>query len=208
MVNQLFEQHGNDFIPIFYHIGGEAGSGLASSRADFYQLQYTPYMWFNGMDDAGYDYDDWGEDLAAHQQQETDVTIDVRTAIEGLLLRVSAQVCIEDGGVSRDMRIHFAQVLDNFPDVPTYYRYAGRQGQSRDVTVEAGQCLDVSTMMVMPSLDQERPEDFAVVAWAQEPQAVAPAEIFQVAIGGRQRPIHPESLGDQEFQIPNEDQAW
>ncbi len=207
VVNDLFELNGDSFIPIFYHLGGEAGSGLASSRANFYQLQYTPYMWFNGSDDAGFDYDNWGEDLAAHQQQETDVTIKVSAVAEGPLVRGSAEVCIEDGGVSRDMRIYFAQVLDNFPDSPTYYRYAGRQAVSQDVTVEAGQCLDVDVMMVMPSLDQGRPEDFVMVVWAQEPLPTAPAEIFQIATGGLRFPIPPGSLKDQEIQHLNEDQV-
>ncbi len=208
MVNDLFELHGDSFIPIFYHLGGEAGSGLASSRANFYQLQFTPYMWFNGADDAGYDYADWGDDLGVHQEQETDVTIDVFTALEGPILRVFAKVCIEEGGLPRDMRIFTLQVIDNFPDSPTYYRNAGRQGQSKDVTLEAGQCIDVDTLAVMPSLDLERPEDFAVIVWAQEPLSTAPAEIFQVAIGGRRRPISPESLIDQKIQEAAEDQGW
>ncbi|MCK5377950.1 MAG: hypothetical protein KAJ78_01045 [Acidobacteria bacterium] len=181
---------------------------MASSRANFYQLQFTPYMWFNGADDAGYDYADWGDDLGVHQEQETDVTIDVFTALEGPILRVFAKVCIEEGGLPRDMRIFTLQVIDNFPDSPTYYRNAGRQGQSKDVTLEAGQCIDVDTLAVMPSLDLERPEDFAVIVWAQEPLSTAPAEIFQVAIGGRRRPISPESLIDQKIQEAAEDQGW
>jgi len=208
VVNDLYQAHEDNFIPIYYHLGGEGGSGLASSRANFYQLQYTPYMWFNGSDDAGYEYEDWNEDFFAHEQQETDVTIKVLAVAEAPMLRVSAEVCIEDQGVARDMRIHFAQVLDNFPDSPTYYRFAGRQGQTRDVTVEAGQCLDVTTTMVMPSLDEERPEDFAMVVWAQEPLPTAPAEIFQVAIGNLRTVIPSGSMDDQEIQEPNEDQDW
>ena len=207
MVNDLFEAHGDNFIPFFCHLGGEAGSGGASSRANFYELQYTPYLWLNGADDAGYDYPDWEGDLAAHQGQETDVTIGIFTKIEGPILRVSAAVCIEDGGVGRDMRIYIAQVLDNFPESASYYRNALRQVQSKDVTVEAGQFVDVPAIMVLPDLDLGRPEDLGVVVWAQEPLGSAPAEIFQAAIGGRRRPISPESLTDQIKEL-NENQGW
>lgn len=208
VVDRLFDENTDDYIPIFYHLGGEAGSGLASSRSNFYQLEYTPYMWFNGDDDAGFDSSQWESDLAAHQEQETDVTIRIFTTIQSPLLRVSATVCIEDGGESRAMRIFFAQVLDNFPESSTYYRNAARQGQSRDVSVEVGQCVDVEALMVLPAIDQEREDDFAVIVWAQEPHGTAPAEIFQVAIGGRKRPFPPDSLGEPITQVPHEDQAW
>ncbi|MEN8162511.1 MAG: hypothetical protein ABFS37_00140 [Acidobacteriota bacterium] len=208
MVNDLFEAYGDNFIPIFCHLGGEAGSGGASSRANFYELRYTPYLWLNGVDDAGYDYSQWERDLAAHQGQETDVTIDILTKTEGPLLRVSATVCIEDGGVGRDMRIYIAQVLDNFPESPTYYRNALRQVQNEVVTVEAGQCVEVPGIMVLPDLDLGRPEDYGVVVWAQEPLANAPAEVFQAAIGGRRRPISQDSLTDPEIRESNETQGW
>ena len=60
----------------------------------------------------------------------------------------------------------------------------------------------------MPSLDQGRPEDFAMVVWAQDPLPMAPAEVFQVAIGGLRMPIPAGPLDDQEVQEPHEDQNW
>jgi hypothetical protein len=193
VVNDLYERYGDDFIPVFYHLGGDAGRSWSSNRADFYNLRYTPYMWFNGADDGGYDSDDWEDRLLAHQEQETDVTIDVFTTIEGSILMTSAKVCIEEDGVSRDMRIVFSQVLDNYPESPTYYRNALRGGTTENVSVEAGSCVDVSTIMMLSRLDRESPERFGVIVWAQEPVVKAPAEIYQVAVGGRRRSVSPQS---------------
>ena len=152
MVDDLSDTYGDAFIPVFCHLGGEAGSGGAAARANFYDLQYTPYLWLNGADDAGYDYVDWTGDLVAHLGQETDVTIRIVTSTEGPILSVSATVCIEEMGVDRALRVFIAQVLDHFPDSSGYYRNALRQVQDVDIAVQGGHCVDVDTMMVLPPL--------------------------------------------------------
>jgi len=202
VVQELLERYGDNFIPVFYHLGGEAGRSWSNNRADFYNLRYTPYLWFNGADDAGYNSDTWEDRLRTHLEQETDVTIDIFTSIKGPILTTLAKVCIEEDGVSRDLRMVFSQILDNFPQTANYYRNALRGGTTENVFVNAGSCVDVSTLMVISQTDVESPENFGVIVWAQEPVAIAPAEVYQVAIGGRRLSIPPESRSIRKVRKP------
>ncbi len=195
MVDQLLEDYGDRFIPVFLHLGGEAGSGVASSRATFYDLMYTPYMWFNGDGDGGYDADTWEEDLLEKMGHETDVTLTVWAVPgESILMTIHTVACIEPGGEERTLRIYMGQVLDHFPESPTYYRNAMRQLFHNDVTLVPGECTEVEELTLLPPNDQERSDDVRFVAWAQEPLSRGPAEIFQATTGVMRRTISPDDV--------------
>lgn len=179
MVSDLFDNNPQTFIPIYYHLNGVPNQPWCFTRANFYTLQYTPYLWLDGSYDAGYTYTQWNSDFATHSAVSTDVSIAVESFRAGDRLDTRASVCIDAAGTGKDLRLYFVQVLDHYPVSPTYYRNAFRQVSTEDVTVAAGACVDAGATMTLKTEDMAQTADIGIVVWAQEQLASAPAEIYQ-----------------------------
>ncbi len=168
------------------HIGDSYATSWGNSRKAFYGVTGTPTTWFDGVvqrvgGTSGMTYvPQYGPRAAIP----TDVTISVGAAqVDGATYSVTATVCIEAGGTGKTMRIHIAQVLDYFPTSPTYSRNCFKQaGTHEDITLSPGECAQVTRTMTFDSDSMANPDNIQLIAWAQVPNASAPAEIHQAGI--------------------------
>ncbi len=182
VVSDMMDNNAATFVPVYYHLNSlVAGQPWCTTRADFFSLQYTPYLWLDGSYDAGYTYNAWINDLAVEEQATTDVTIDITAFRGGSAVDVTATVCVEAAGTGKDMRVYFVQVLDHFPSTETYYRNAFRQVRTSDVTVAAGACVEVDAAMTLKDVDLAQAGDGGIIVWAQDPLSSAPADTYQGA---------------------------
>jgi len=182
VVSDLFDANPTTFIPVYYHLGTSvAYKPWCTTRFDFYGVTLMPYMWWDGWLDGSYTYADWNADLAARQAVPTDMTIGMSSTILVDQLVVDADVCVEAGGTTKDVRVYFVVILDHYPDDATYYRNAFRQVYTQDVNVPAGDCVHLDHSFTLEALDLGRPEDVGAVVWAQDPLSSGPAEIHQAA---------------------------
>jgi len=152
------------------------------TRDIFYNVTGIPDMVIDGLYSPGSwnNYDYWFEFRVGIP---TDVTIDV--ALTGPVMehtQFTATVCIEPGGVAKDMRIHMVNVLDHHPVAPTYYRNCVRYGAPfEDVSLAAGECVDVVRDITFDATSWNRKEEIKIIAFAQDPLPVWPAEVYQAA---------------------------
>ena len=152
---------------------------------DFYGVfdpgQFLPWLGYDGLFNAGFDADQYEPQL----QQRLAVPTDVTVAISGLELAantydITAEVCVEAGGVGKTMRIYVVQVLDNYPPSELYYRNSFMQAAAtEDVVVAPGECVQVMRSFTFDATSMAQMEDIKIVAWAQEPLDVYPAEVHQ-----------------------------
>lgn len=180
MVSSLLDTYPDDFIAIFYQFSNAAYQPWCSTRANFYNLQYVPRMWW-GDEDGGSSSGAWEADILARRDVPTDVTMGIEGFRDGAELDVRATVCVEFGGTSRNMRVYVAQILDHHLITIDYHRNAFRQVAIEDVWVEANSCVDVQASMILKAEDLAQLSDIGVVVWAQAPKSSGPAEIFQAA---------------------------
>jgi hypothetical protein len=180
VVSGYFDTYSDDFIPIFYNLNGVGFQPWCGTRANFYSLQYVPRMWW-GDEDGGSSSGPWEADILARRDVPTDVTIDIIAYRGGTDFDIRASVCVESGGIGKDMRIYVVQILDYYPSYPSYSRNAFRQVATEDVYVAAGACADVQKFMTLKAEDLAQSADIGVVVWAQDPLNSGPAEIFQTA---------------------------
>ena len=177
----MFNDNQQTFFPVYYHLNGDAYQSWCNTRAGFYSLTASPYLWLDGSYDAGSTYAEWANDLVIEELAPTDVTISINAFRDGGHLDIRASVCIETGGTGKDMRIYFVQVLDHYPDDETYYRNAFRQVTTTDINVAANGCVDVSASMSLKADDLAKLEDVGILVWAQEPLNSGPADTYQAS---------------------------
>ena len=154
------------------------------SRMGFYNIEYTPTAWFDGM------YGVVGDPYPAYQDRyntriavPTDVTIGLAgEPISGSTFAIVATVCVEAGGVAKDMRIQLVQVLDNWPSYPSYSRNGLKQAAaSEDISLAAGECTDILRTFTFDGESWANQEDIKIIAWAQKQYGSGPAEVNQAA---------------------------
>lgn len=94
--------------------------------------------------------------------------------------RVTSRTCMEPGGVELDLRSYMVMVEDHYPATPTYSRNTFREATgTTDFSLAAGEChVDVRDIAVVPETVES---NFKVIAWAQVPAKVYPAEVHQAA---------------------------
>ena len=154
-------------------------------RAAFYRVQEIPTAWFDGIEQR-VDFPttpSYEETYAARLAVPTDVTIDLAGAEIGApTYEITAGVCVEPEGTGKTMRIHLVQVLDHWPAYPDYHRNGLKQAApAEDVFLNPGECLDVVRTFTFDAESWAQRADLKIIAWAQEPLAGAPAEVYQAA---------------------------
>jgi hypothetical protein len=199
VVSDLWDSNPDTFVPVFYHLSGDGYAPLAPVRHTFLGNPLLPHLHLDGVVDGEIYYDDWPADFAARQPVATDTTITMSTTVDVDELQVSAQVCVEAGGTTKDMRVYMVQVLDHYPDSEMYYRSCSRQMGTEDVNVAAGSCVAVNGYFTLDALDLSRLEDVGVVDWAQEPLSAAPAEVYQAEY----RSTSPDEIFADDFESGN-----
>ncbi len=169
--------------------------GAWPARSAFYNVLYTPTVWFDGtIEEVGATspwqtmYSRYLADYNTRRAVPTDVTISLRAVqTAAQTYQVTAHLCIENGGAGKTMRIYIVQVLDYWPSTATYHRNGFKQAATTaDITLAAGGCADVARSFTFDATSWANQEDIRIIAWAQEPQNSAstadPAEVYQAAV--------------------------
>jgi len=184
---------GNDRLDYFY--GGWAGTAIPVILYDGF--------WYP------LDIGDYEADLLDQMEQPTDVTIEITGSETSTAeYMFTSEVCVEETGVAKGMRIYTAQALDDYPNPPSYSRNTLIQvAPTEDVVVEPGQCVQVETEFQFGDESWFDREKIKIIVWAQETADVGPAAVFQAAQIGWPFPegggtIEPEYPRDFDLPVP------
>lgn len=177
-----------DFVVVEYHvsISDPYSTPWGEDRGDvFYDIWSDGIPWFayDGLFDA-WPIDMYEPNLQTRLAVSTDVVLTL-TGVEQSAdtWQFTAEVCVEAGGTGKDMRIYMVQVLDKWPASPIYSRNTFQQAAAtEDVTVAAGECVDVVRSFTFDATSMGQQQDIRVAAWAQEPLSGIPATVHQAAI--------------------------
>lgn len=185
MVNTLITNYPR-FVVVEYHtgLGDPYELPWGTARGLFYNIWSDGIPWFayDGLFDA-WPIANYEPALVQRMAVPTDVTLELSgVELAADTWEFTAEVCVEAGGVGKNMRIYMVQALDKYPVSPTYSRNTFQQAATtEDVTVAAGACVEVVRSFTFDTLSMANPEDIVVMAWAQEPLPGIPAEVHQAA---------------------------
>jgi hypothetical protein len=171
------------------HYGDSYSTTWGNSRVAFIPYQGTPDFWTDAWlrvlgwyGNVNTQISQWSARINARLAVPTDITIDVSTIeLNPPAGTFEANVCMEAGGTARTVRVFMVQVLDHYPDMTTYtYRNTVRAGyQVGDYPLNPGECVPVQQTFTFGSIDLEHALNIKIVAFAQDPQDDAPAEVYQ-----------------------------
>jgi hypothetical protein len=180
VVSGLIDTYADSMNCIQMHNGDQHAVPWGNQRAGFYNFQYIPQWYVDGLVGT-YILGQFESNFLTRVGVPTDVTMTLDgTPVNAIRYGFTAEVCIEAAGDAKTMRIYMVQALDHYPAYPSYSRNTVRQGATtEDITLAAGECQQVYREFTFTpeSLDQ-RP-DIKVVAWAQEAKDTGPAEVYQ-----------------------------
>jgi len=199
------DDYPNSFALVQIHWNNDYATTWGDDRAVFYGVPSTPTSWFDGVEErlsfpTTPSYEDT---YLARVAVSTDVTIEMTSVqISGPTYEVTATVCIEPGGLAKDMRIYMVQVLDNWPvEIPgimLYTRNGLKQAAaSQDISLDPDECQQIVRTFTFDEDSWTQQADIVVVAWAQEPLASGAAEVYQA------RSFWPAPLDCNENDIPD-----
>ena len=174
-----------------YHVNEGYSTTWGDARADFYNLSGTPSAWFDGAlecvgaygnDQSQYNW--YLDQYNARRAVPTDVTITVTgVQVTGPTFTIRTRVALEAGGVAKNVRVYMVQVVDHYPNPPTYSHGTFRQAAAtEDVALTPGQGQTVERNFTFDSVSWDRYTDIQIVVWAQQPSATSPAEVCQAAV--------------------------
>ena len=177
----MINNYPDTFVCASVHIGSDGyHTPWGDARASFYGVSGIPNFQLDGLQD-GWPIGTYETKFLARQAIPTDVTIEMGgTQVSGPTFEITVNVCLEPTGTGKTMRIYIAQVLDHYPAAPTYYRNCFRQAAAtEDITLAPGECAMVTREFTFDAYDWDHQEDIKILAWAQEPAASGPAEVYQ-----------------------------
>ncbi len=153
-----------------------------STRASFYGgiADGIPWFAYDGLWDA-WPVNTYQSKLNQRLAVTTDVTISMSAAqVAGQTFNVTANVCIEAGGVGKTMRVYMVDVLDHWPTTPSYSRNCLMQASpTQDITLAPGECQQVVQSFTFSATSWSRQDDIKLIAWAQTPLPSWPALVHQ-----------------------------
>ncbi|MBN2560782.1 MAG: VCBS repeat-containing protein [Phycisphaerae bacterium] len=162
------------------------------ARKTFYDVTQYPTAWFDGVEgwegaytDVGQMYDLYEGIYLARRAVPTDVTIELGgEEVSGQTYRVFTKVCLEPGGEAKHVLLYVTQVLDHWPPTEDYHRNGFKQtADATDVYLTPGQCGEViGHEFTFDDDSWAAQDDIKIVAWIQEPEGNAPAEVYQAAV--------------------------
>jgi len=173
------------YAVVTYRLSDEYELPWGRARTDMYGGCSDGYPWFayDGLEDA-WPVDTYEDKYLVRQAVPAEMTIGLTTgsAATSDTHDIRAEVCMEPGGVSTAVRVYMVQVLDNYPDVPEYARNCFMQAaETEDILVHPGDCVEVERTFTFDAVNMSRKDDIKIIAWAQVPADLWPAEVFQTA---------------------------
>jgi hypothetical protein len=169
------------------HGGDSYSTSWGDARNSFYGVSGYPTVWLDGVSSQVGSY---GSGSANYTQLRskylqrvaipTDVTIEMcGSPVDSDTYAVSAIVGIENGGASKTMKIHCAQVLRNYPSGSSHNYGCFKQADLQTITLSPGDSQEVSFTFNLDSSSQANTQDVYYLAWAQATNSSGPAEVFQ-----------------------------
>jgi hypothetical protein len=177
------------FALLQFHVFDDYATPWGNARSTFYNATGTPRAWFDGVASvvgAG-SYDAALASYTAKYNVRRAAPTNVKMTITGVqqsgaTFTIRARIFMEPG-VTRTMRLYMAAVLDHYPVPPDYSRWCFRQATTtQDWTLSPGQSYVYTRTITFDSTSWADPANIRVVAWAQMPNASAPAEVFNSAV--------------------------
>ncbi|MBU0717891.1 MAG: hypothetical protein KJ749_06540 [Planctomycetes bacterium] len=182
----------DSFAFVQYHWNDEYAAPWSDDRWDFYGAESTPTAIFDGVDEVAGAVSDTAQQYTIYRVNHflpqravpTDVTIELSgEQIAGETYSVSAEVGIEVGGTGKTMRIFMVQVLDDWPDSPSYSRNTFKQAApTQDITLAPGESQVVEHTFTFDTDSWAKYTNIKIVAWAQAPVESGPVETYQAAV--------------------------
>ena len=148
----MLDDYFSTFLLVQLHPGDQHATTWQTNRAIFYNLEYYPTAWFDGVENVhggtGNTQADYNRYKAAYDLRRAitpDVTIELSgSQISGPEYQITATICIETGGSAKSMRIYMVQVLDHWPITPSYSRNGFKgDATTEDISLNPGECQQV-----------------------------------------------------------------
>ena len=96
---------------------------------------------------------------------------------------ITADICREGSGGSRNMRFYLAEALNDRPNPPEHSRNLLMQApQTKDLSLSGGECTQIQTLVTFDATSIADQNNIVVISWAQAPSASGPAEVYQGAV--------------------------
>ena len=182
----------DSFTAIQVHIGDSYATAWGGQRASFYGVGGTPTTWFDGVIECVGAYTNDSQMYSWYNTQRltrsnvpTDVTIELAGVESGSqTYDITATVGIEAGGVGKDVKLHFVQVLDYYPSYyDDRYRNCVIQHEAGGIhTLAPGESVTVTIPFTLSGVSWTYQEDAKIVVFAREPGSPAPREIYNAAV--------------------------
>jgi hypothetical protein len=142
----------------------------------------TPTFILDGLTDAYPPVSSFVSKFISRQVIPTPVTVSI-TVDESSpnVYDTTVTVCLEYDADPVDLRMYTILVEDWYPPTPSYSRNGFRQAAATtDVGLLADECTEVVSQFAYIPYTQH--SNIKVIAWAQEPNYVWPADVYQAAI--------------------------
>ena len=181
----------NEFPDTFFslqiHGGDEYATTWGNARNNFYGVPGYPTVWVDGLlsqvGSYGSPNGNYSQLRALFMQRQampTDVTLAMcGSSIDSDTYSVSVTVAIEGGGEAKNMRIHCAQLIYDYPSNPNYNYACFMQAINEDRSVTAGSSATVDFEFNLDSASMANLEDVHFIAWAQSTNTSGPSEVYQ-----------------------------
>jgi thiol-disulfide isomerase/thioredoxin len=192
-IGNLIDTYGVDgtgtLAVVEFHLGDQVTVPWGQTRASYYHVTGIPDFWYDGVLEI-YGWTGAPAQLNAYQTRlaiPTTVTMDITVQETGARdYRTIVEVCLEDGAPTTLVTVYTVMMEDHYTIPPTNpvsrntFRYAA---PTSNVRLSPGQCVPVVNdfLNIAPMVSEE---NFKFAAWAQTPNASAPAEVYQAAITG------------------------
>ncbi len=170
-------------LQIHLNDGYETSWGNARANNP-YNFQYIPTTFTDSVIEhtGAFPLGTYQNDINTRLAVPTDVTIQMAgESVGGFVYRVRAQVCIEEGGSPKTLRIQTVQVLDNYPPDAVPYRNCVKTGApSIDVAVNPGRCTIIERDLTFDTTSIFQAQNIRIIMWAENP--TTPLEVYNAAV--------------------------
>ena len=183
----LQEEFPNTFFSLQIHGGDAYSTAWGNARNNFYSVPGYPTVWVDGVHSQVGSYGSPNANysqLRSRYMQRQAVPTDVTMVMCGSLIdsdtySVTLTVGIENTGTAKNMRIHCAQLLHDYPSNPNYNYGCFMQAGNQDVSISPGNTATVDFSFDLDSASMANLADVHFIAWAQSTNASGPSEVYQ-----------------------------
>jgi len=183
----LMDEYPDTFFAIQIHGGDSYATTWGDQRQSFYGIPGYPTVWMDGIlsqvgsyGSGASNYNNLRSMYLQRQADSTDVTMAMcGDVVDSDTYTVGITVGIESSGSSNTMRVHCAQVLENYPSNPSYSYACFMQADSQVISLNPGETENVEFTFNLNSASTANLSDVNFIAWAQTPNSSGPAEVHQ-----------------------------